>query len=139
MPHFIVEYSANLEDRIDLPGLADDIRDAALETGVFPLAGIRVRFHPCPIYTVADGRPDAAFIHVTLRMGAGRDDATRKRAGDALFEQMRRSLGDSLEQLPLALSFEIAEIEPVLTYKDNRIRGYLEASNPTSATEQERK
>ena len=40
MPHFIVEYSANLDDEIKMQKLLGTLHDAALETGVFPLGGI---------------------------------------------------------------------------------------------------
>ena len=43
MPHLIVEYSANLEDDLNLDGLMLALRDCAVASGVFPLGGIRVR------------------------------------------------------------------------------------------------
>ena len=51
------------------------------ETGVFPLAGIRVRAHPMPHYFVADGHPKNAFVDMVLRMGEGRSDATKSEVG----------------------------------------------------------
>ena len=41
MAHAIVEYSANLEEKIDLKGLVDEVHDACIKTGVFPLSGLR--------------------------------------------------------------------------------------------------
>ena len=41
MPHFSIEYSANLETLIDMKNFCDLIRKAGLETKVFPMAGIR--------------------------------------------------------------------------------------------------
>ena len=41
MPHLIVEYSANLEPALDIRGLVEALHEAALETGVFPIGGIR--------------------------------------------------------------------------------------------------
>jgi len=125
MPHFIVEYSANLETRIDLQSLADHVRDAAVATGVFPLGGIRVRMHPSTVYTIADGNRDAAFVHIQLRMGYGRDLPTRERAGESVFAALTRFLDSQFEQYPFALSFEIVEIDPVLTYKKNNIHHFL--------------
>ena len=43
MAHAIVEYSANLEEKIDLKGLVDEVHDACIKTGVFPLSGMRTR------------------------------------------------------------------------------------------------
>ena len=43
MPHFTIEYSANLDERLDMAEVVDVVRKAAVETGIFPLGGIRVR------------------------------------------------------------------------------------------------
>ncbi len=43
MPHLIVEYSANIEEDLQLPELLTRLRDCAVATGVFPLGGIRLR------------------------------------------------------------------------------------------------
>ena len=40
MPHIQIDYSANLEARLDVAGLCRVLRDAAVATGVLPLAGI---------------------------------------------------------------------------------------------------
>ena len=54
MPHLIVEYSANLERDVDIPRLVAAVHAAALETGVFPIGGIRTRAERRDIYQVAD-------------------------------------------------------------------------------------
>ncbi len=35
MPHFIVEYSANIEEQLDIPQLLKVLNDTAVSTGVF--------------------------------------------------------------------------------------------------------
>jgi 5-carboxymethyl-2-hydroxymuconate isomerase len=47
MPHFILEYSRNLEPELDVDALFVRLRTAALETGIFPPGGIRFRAYPC--------------------------------------------------------------------------------------------
>ena len=42
MPHFTIEYSANLEPLLDMGKVVEVVRKAAAETGIFPLGGIRV-------------------------------------------------------------------------------------------------
>ena len=39
MPHIQIDYSPNLEQRLDIAGLCRVLRDAAVATGVLPLAG----------------------------------------------------------------------------------------------------
>ncbi len=71
MPHLIVEYSANLERDLDIPRVVAAVHAAALETGVFPIGGIRTRAERRDVYAVADNHPDNAFIHVQARIGKG--------------------------------------------------------------------
>ncbi len=46
MPHFTIEYSANLNARVDMDAVAELVRKAAVETGIFPLGGIRATSPP---------------------------------------------------------------------------------------------
>ena len=46
MPHFLVEYSSNLEDALDLPVLFEKLHTVAGKSGVFPVAGMRSRGLP---------------------------------------------------------------------------------------------
>jgi 5-carboxymethyl-2-hydroxymuconate isomerase len=93
MPHFTIEYSANLDARVDMGAVVEIVRKAAVETGIFPLGGIRVRAIRCEHSAIADGRPDFGFLDMVLRLGEGRDLATRKKAGEHIF----RMLSDHLD------------------------------------------
>ena len=122
MPHFIVEYTANLESEGDLPGLLQKINATMIaQGGVFPIGGIRSRAIRLDCYRMADGEADYAFVHATLKIGAGRDEATRKRAGDALFEVMKSHFAALYQKRYLALSMEIAEFSEAGTWKHNNV------------------
>lgn len=128
MPHFIVEYTANLEAEGDLPGLLHKINDTMIaQGGVFPIGGIRSRAIRLDTYRMADGAADYAFVHATLKIGAGRDEATRKRAGDALFDVMKAHFGALYESRYLALSMEIAEFSEAGTWKHNNVHARFKA------------
>ena len=63
MPHFILEYSANIKDELNLDGLFKALNETAMETGVFPLGGIRFRALRCDDYLIADAdRKTPSFI-----------------------------------------------------------------------------
>jgi len=127
MPHFVLEYSANLEADIDVDGLLRALHEAAVATELFPLGGIRFRAHPCRHYLIADGHPDNAFVHLTAMVGAGRDLADRQRAGERLFGALTAALEGPARNRPLPLSFEMRELEPALNYKQNNIHDYVKA------------
>jgi 5-carboxymethyl-2-hydroxymuconate isomerase len=124
MPHFILEYSRNLE--LDVPALFRKLRAAALETGIFPLGGIRFRAIACDDYLVADGKPENAFVHLTLKLGHGRSLEVRRRAGERLFSSLTEHLNSAFEARPLAISFEMTELDPELSFKKNNIHAKLE-------------
>ncbi|MFO1351088.1 MAG: 5-carboxymethyl-2-hydroxymuconate Delta-isomerase [Gammaproteobacteria bacterium] len=121
MPHIVVEYSTNLAPRIDVAALLRALHRAALDTGVFPIGGLRTRAAPRQDYVIADGHPDNAFVHVTLRIGHGRDLATKQRAGDRVFGALCAFLDPVFRTTPLGISLEIQEIDPDLSFKHNNL------------------
>ena len=127
MPHIVVEYSANLRTRIDLPALLRAVHEAAIATGVFPPGGTRTRAAERTDYLIADGHPDNAFVHVTLRIGQGRDAPTRHDAGRRVFDALCAALAPVSAASPLAISFEVQEIDPVASFKLNNLHRWLES------------
>ena len=125
MPHFQIDYSANLEQRLDIAGLCRALRDAAMETGVFPLAGIRVRATACTHVVMADGNPEHAFLDLSIRLRAGRSAADRKRASDHIFAAAEAYCADVLATSSFMLSCEMRDIDPALSPKASSIRRYL--------------
>lgn len=121
MPHLIVEYSANLEADLAMREVIDALHAAALETGVFPIGGVRVRASRRDIYKVADGHPDNAFIHVQARIGTGRTPEVRAKAAETIFERLKVMTADVYARRPLGLSLEIVEIDPVGSLKHNNL------------------
>jgi 5-carboxymethyl-2-hydroxymuconate isomerase len=127
MPHIVVEYSANLRERIGLLPLLRRLHETAVATGVFPLGGTRTRAVARTDCVIADGHPDNAFVHVTLRIGHGRDLETRRRAGQQVFDAACAHLEPIYAASPLAISFEVQEIDPDLNFKRNNLHQYVEA------------
>ena len=125
MPHLIVEYSSNVEERLDLDGLMDALHGAALDTGVFPLGGLRVRAHRTDHYRIADCDPANGFVHVTALIGHGRPLDVRQRAGEQLFDALTAHLASLYDEAPLAISFNIQESHPELNFKKNNLHQYV--------------
>ncbi|HEY8520308.1 MAG TPA: 5-carboxymethyl-2-hydroxymuconate Delta-isomerase [Gammaproteobacteria bacterium] len=125
MPHLIIEYSANLEGRLDLEGLLDALRRAALDSGVFPLGGLRVRAHRVDHYRIADCHPDNGFVHVTAMIGHGRPLDVRERAGREIFAALTAHLDALYRRTPLAISFNIQEFHPQLNFRKNNLHEHV--------------
>lgn len=125
MPHQIIEYSANLESRIDIESLVDDLHEVAIGIDGLPLGGLRTRAAKRETYRVADRHPDNAFIHLILKLGHGRSLEKRREFGEAIFAALCELLEPVSSTSPLAISFEIQEIHPELTWKKNNLRDYM--------------
>ena len=125
MPHIQIDYSPNLEERLDIAGLCLVLRDAAVHTGILPLAGIRVRAPACTHVVIADGNPDHAFLDISLRLRGGRSDAAKRRATEQIFAAAEAFCADVLASSSFMLSFEMRDIDPDLSPKTSSIRRYL--------------
>ncbi len=127
MPHFTIEYSANLDARVDMSKVVEIVRKAAVETGVFPLGGIRVRAIRCEHYAIADGSAHFGFLAMVLRLGEGRDLATRQKAGEHIFKALSSHLDPVFAASKFALSFDIQINDKQTSWKRNNIHDALRA------------
>jgi 5-carboxymethyl-2-hydroxymuconate isomerase len=125
MPHLNIEYSANLGEALDIQALVDRIHETALETGIFPLGGVRTRAEARTHYRIANGNPDAGYIHMIVRIGSGRDTDTRKAAGEKIFGALCDFTDELYRSRPLALSFELHEIPPDMAWRKNNLHDLL--------------
>ena len=121
MPHMRIEYSANLEARVDMAGFCDVIRRTILASGPFELGAVRVRAFRAEHVAIADALPENAFIDMQFRIGAGRSAAEKKTAGEAIFAAAQAFLAPLFATPHFALSFDIQEIDPALSWKKNAI------------------
>ena len=127
MPHFTIEYSANLEGRVDIAAVVELVRNAAVQTGIFPLGGIRVRAIKCEHYAIADGRKNYGFLDMVLRLGEGRDLPTRKKAGEHIFKTLSAYLDPVFANTKFALSFDMQINDKETSWKRNNIHDALKA------------
>ena len=121
MPHFIAECTDNIREQADLPGLFAKVNEALAATGIFPIGGIRSRAHWLDTWQIADGRHDYAFVHMTLKIGAGRSLESREAVGEMLFALIKAHFAELMADRYLALSFELDELHPTLNYKQNNL------------------
>ena len=125
MPHLTIEYSSNLDSCIDMGAFCAAMRDALMATGIFPLGGVRVRAFPCHTYVIADGDAGHAYLHMICRVGAGRDEATRLAAAEAIYSAAEARLKAEVP-MPMALSLDFDELHAVTSLKRfNTIHGAL--------------
>ncbi len=127
MPHFTIEYSANLDSRLDMAKVVELVRKTAVETGIFPIGGIRVRAIRCEHYAIADGNPHFGFLAMLLRLGEGRDLAARQKAGEHIFKALSSHLDPVFAGSKFALSFDMQINDKETSWKRNNIHEALKA------------
>lgn len=125
MPHLIVEYSANLDNQIDILELVEAVHQAALRTGVFEVAAVRTRAERREYYVIADGHRDNAFVAISVRIAPGRPPETRKRLGQEIFDAACGYLEKVYERTPLAISLEVQEIENTAAFRKNNLHALV--------------
>lgn len=106
MPHIVIEYSAPLAADHDMQALCRHLFDCARATGTFAdPAAIRVRALPFQDFALVPGHDSSA--HVTLRILAGRDTATKASLTAAILAAL-------IEKLPGvdSLTVDIKDIDP---------------------------
>ena len=115
MPHLVILYTPNIEATADMTGLCRQLADAMLQVRdeadqpIFPTGGTRVLAYPAAHHAVADGQGDYGFVYLNLRIAAGRSQAVKQRAGDALLSTARSHLAPLFERMALGLTVQIDE------------------------------
>lgn len=126
MPHIWVEHSANLEGKLDLSLLLTGVHCSAVSTGMFAEGAIRTRLQSIDQYRIGDGHPDNAFVHVVIRIAAGRDAQTKKQIGESMFAELCRLLERQFDSMPLGLSLEVQELDATLNFKQNNLQDHID-------------
>ncbi len=129
MPHLTLQYSRNLNEGFNMQILCEQLRLTMIDTGIFPIGGIRVRAFAADACSIADNHKNNAFADLVLRIGTGRSMEDRKKAGDAIFSTAQQFFSQLLKAPHFALSLEIIEIDPALSWKANSIHPRLKKAS----------
>mgnify|MGYP001448060395 FL=1 len=125
MAHLILQYSCELEKKYDFQDLANNLRKVMVETTLFPVGGIRVRALPTQINSIADGDSLNVYVDLVLRMGSGRTLSDKQKIGKDLIKFLEFYFKNEIKEEYFALSLEIIDINPSLSWKLNTIHSRL--------------
>ena len=125
MAHLILQYSCELEKKYDFQDLANNLRKVMVETTLFPVGGIRVRALPTQINSIADGDSLNVYVDLVLRMGSGRTLSDKQKIGKDLMKFLEFYFKNEIKEEYFALSLEIIDINPGLSWKLNTIHSRL--------------
>ena len=131
MPHIIIEHSANVADLADVDALVDAAHQAALHDGLPALDALRTRAVSREHYRIADGNPVYGFVHLTARIGPGREPAAVERFLNRLIDTVEEVLAPLQPDHPVAISAEVQFIDPALRLNRNHVRNHLSRGDRT--------
>ena len=126
MAHFHIDYSANLEEVVDIAALCEAICACASNIETFPTAGIRVRAVRVDHYAIADGNPKHGFIDLSVRLREGRTKQVKEEAIAKIFATLKNFTAGAMEQNSIAISAEMRDIDADLSPKFGNIRDHME-------------
>ncbi|WP_169569315.1 5-carboxymethyl-2-hydroxymuconate Delta-isomerase [Sneathiella limimaris] len=90
MPHFVIEYSREVENQADMVDIMDVTFQAGLDSGIMNAKDIKVRARPYDFFKlVEDGQ---TFLHVTVFLLDGRTDEVKENLALLLRERLAEKL-----------------------------------------------
>jgi 5-carboxymethyl-2-hydroxymuconate isomerase len=123
MPQIWIEYTGNIKAEADIPALLKKVNETIMgqDGSIFPPGGTRSRAIELTEYRMADGAEDYAFVHATLKIGAGRTPAQKKQVCDDIFDVLKAHFAALFAKRYLAISMELYEYDERGTYKHNNV------------------
>lgn len=115
MPHFVIEYSRDVEDRYDPDRIMQIAFDSGVESGVMQAEDIKVRARPWDHYRLRDDGD--SFVHVGVYLLAGRSDDRKEHLATILRENLQAWLVDVT-----SISIDIRDMNPQ-AYKKRLLPG----------------
>lgn len=110
MPHLYIEYTDNLTQEINIRDVLGVAQDALLQfPDIIPVGGLRIRAVKHEDYLIADGQADDAFIHLVLKIGAGRSTHDKDTITKTVFDAVSEHLNTVFDRRSIALSLELHE------------------------------
>lgn len=120
MPHIQIDYSANLETAVTDACLVDVVHQAAVDSGIFPVWGIRTFARAVTQYRIGNGEAGNGFVNISVRIAPGRNLALRQRISRELFGAMLQTMDALFKTQRLGCQLEVTEFDAeVSIYKNN--------------------
>ncbi|MFC5522141.1 5-carboxymethyl-2-hydroxymuconate Delta-isomerase [Polaromonas jejuensis] len=130
MPHIQIEYTANLEGAVVGGGLVEAIHQAAVDSGIFPVWGIRTVARAVSHYRVGNGDTGNGFVQVGVRIAPGRNLALRQRIAQELFSAFRQVMAGLFKTHRLGCQLEVTEFDADVCLYQNNLAASRDAAEP---------
>ncbi|WP_332684053.1 5-carboxymethyl-2-hydroxymuconate Delta-isomerase [Bosea sp. (in: a-proteobacteria)] len=119
MPHITLEFSQGADQVVDVPAIVDAVHRTALESGVFPVGGVRTFARISPCSRVFDGAPENGFLQISVRIAPGRSLEVRQKLARDLLAAAEAQAGGLFARGPAGIQLEITEFDPQMSVRRN--------------------
>ena len=130
MPHIQIDYTANLADAVIEARLVDRVHQAAVDSGIFPVWGIRTFAQAMSECRVGNGEAGNGFVNVTVRIAPGRSLTLRQRIRQELFDAMLQAMGPLFEHHRLGCQLEVTEFDAEVSVYHNNLAATDDPAEP---------
>ncbi|MFB9136531.1 5-carboxymethyl-2-hydroxymuconate Delta-isomerase [Vibrio olivae] len=93
MPHLVMEYSNSVEERLNIPGLLEDLHQVALDSQLFDVPSVKSRAVRCYHWLVGESADSIDFIHITFSLLEGRSEEQKAWLSTQLMTLLAASAG----------------------------------------------
>jgi 5-carboxymethyl-2-hydroxymuconate isomerase/GNAT superfamily N-acetyltransferase len=117
VPLLTLEYTANIAQEMPLPDLFATLHQVLSDLTGIPLDNFKSRAVRRDHFYIGAGEAGNAFVHLEIRVLAGRPLPWRQRIGQEALRTLEAFFAPSTEELDLQITVEVADIERETYFK----------------------
>lgn len=118
MPHLVLEYTANLEKLTPDPRLSERLHRILESSAGVAIENCKSRWHRVENWVVGDGKADAAFVHLELRLLEGRPPHVLEAVGREALGVLRDHFRPAPGKTDLQITVAVGELVRAAYFKD---------------------
>jgi len=118
MPHLMLEYTKNLQSKIDFKEIFSKIHGEIIETGEFVSDDIKSRAICIEKYFIGDGDPEKGFVHLSISLLDQRDENLKIQLSKALLQVLSNYLKVNTKENKCQITVEVVNINSIYYSKE---------------------
>ncbi|EGQ7936216.1 5-carboxymethyl-2-hydroxymuconate Delta-isomerase [Vibrio vulnificus] len=91
MPNLVLEYSNSVEERVNIPGLLEDLHHIAIKSGLFDAPSVKSRTLRCHYWLIGEEGDSVDFIHVSFDLLSGRTEEQKRELSRQLMTALQET------------------------------------------------
>ena len=117
MPHLTLEYSANVQPPDELESVFSEFHGLLHDHVGVSIGNCKSRARTAESFLVGEGRESDAFVHLEVRLLAGRSAQDKRKLGEDLLGLLRTVFSDADRQLDLQITVELVDMKRASYFK----------------------